>query len=593
MISLKKNVLNATHHLIANTPLPTEQQAALLSQITLETLILIRPSHPKFGDYTTNIALILAKPLKQNPRDLANNIIAHLEPDAMIEKTDIAGPGHLNFFTSQTHKTQCLIDILTQKAQYGRKEKDSDSQNILIEFVSANPTGPLHVGHGRGAAYGASLASILKAAGHRVTCEYYVNDAGRQMNILATSVWLRYLEFSMAITLPSNAYQGNYIIDIAQSDALNFLEATRDVSTLEAQEQSLLTSPPDATARSEDKEAHLNQVITLCQNLLGADHFQRLKNIALEEILSDIKSDLSELNVTFDHWFAESSLTKAILQSIQQLQSTDHIYKQDSALWFRSTAFGDDKDRVVQRDNGQTTYFAADIAYHAHKYQQNYDQYINIWGADHHGYIARVKAAIEALNLNPDQLQINLVQFANLIENNQRVAMSTRSGQFVTLRSLREKVGTDATRYFYIQNKPDQHMDFDISLAQSQNKDNPVYYIQYAHARANSIKAQVPDLTNLSSLDLSSLTLDSESQLLNKLADYPSCITQAARQHQPHQVATYLLELASDFHSYYNATRILIEDQRLQQARVYLVLSIQQVIHNGLSLLGISAPERM
>ena len=595
--NLKETLLNAVHQVIQAASL--ESSASIIDSVGLENLPMGRPSHAKFGDFTSSIALALAKKLKKNPRELAAQIIAclaeqHPACDDFIEKIEIAGPGHINFYMGQGFKAQTIHKVLEAGPEYGAQPPKS-GHRILLEFVSANPTGPLHVGHGRGAAYGASLANLLTAAGHDVTCEYYVNDAGRQMNILALSVWLRFLQqHTQGVVLPSNAYQGDYIIPLAES--AEFLEPVElSNGSLEPATITLLTTQLNDDTASDAKEQHLDQLIELCQNHLGSSLFRRLREHALNAILDDIRDDLGEFGVHYQHWFSEIGLHDSgqIAETLQRLEQGGYLYEKGGATWFRSTDFGDDKDRVVKRDNGQFTYFAADIAYHAEKFQRGHDEIINIWGADHHGYIARVKAAITALGLDAERLTINLVQFANLVENGEKIPMSTRSGQFVTLRFLRDKVGKDASRFFYVQRQADQHMDFDISLALSQNKDNPVYYIQYTYARVNSVAAQIAALPKLEDVDLSLLTQESELQLLNKIADYPNLIQQAAKNRQPHQITSYLQELAGGFHSYYNATRILVEDEALKHARAYLALAVQQVVKNGLTLLDVSTPERM
>lgn len=545
------------------------------------------------GDLASNVALTLAKAARRNPREIAQMICDNLPATPEVSKTDIAGPGFINFFISQNATATVLNSILELGDQYGQCQV-GENQHVQIEFVSANPTGPLHVGHGRGAAYGASLGNLLSAAGYKVQREYYVNDAGRQMNILAASVWLRYLAIEgEAIPFPSNGYQGEYVKDIAA--ALH----QRVGNSLKYSAAEVSKDLP-ADAPEGDKEAHIDAIIDRAQQLLGDEDYQQLFAAGLDSIRDDIKDDLGDFNVTFDNWFSERSLSQEdqIERAIKKLQGNDHIYEQDGALWFRSTAFGDDKDRVVKRDNGQTTYFASDIAYHLNKFERGFDTVINIWGADHHGYITRVKAALTAMGLDAERLVVKLVQFAILYRGDERVPMSTRSGSFVTLRELRDEVGKDASRFFYVTRKTEQHMDFDLELAKSDSKDNPVYYIQYAHARISTILAKLAseDMTWDQNQGLAHLQLLSETaeiDLMQQLALYPEVVANAALAYEPHQVAHYLRDLAGNFHTYYNAHRMKIDDAALRNARLTLSSATRQVLANGLQLLGVAAPESM
>lgn len=545
------------------------------------------------GDLASNVALTLAKAARRNPREIAQMICDNLPATPEVSKTDIAGPGFINFFISQDATATVLNSILELGDQYGQCQV-GENQHVQIEFVSANPTGPLHVGHGRGAAYGASLGNLLSAAGYKVQREYYVNDAGRQMNILAASVWLRYLAIEgEAIPFPSNGYQGEYVKDIAA--ALH----QRVGNSLKYSAAEVSKDLP-ADAPEGDKEAHIDAIIERAQQLLGDEDYQQLFAAGLDSIRDDIKDDLGDFNVTFDNWFSERSLSQEdqIERAIKKLQGNDHIYEQDGALWFRSTAFGDDKDRVVKRDNGQTTYFASDIAYHLNKFERGFDTVINIWGADHHGYITRVKAALTAMGLDAERLVVKLVQFAILYRGDERVPMSTRSGSFVTLRELRDEVGKDASRFFYVTRKTEQHMDFDLELAKSDSKDNPVYYIQYAHARISTILAKLAseDMTWDQNQGLAHLQLLSETaeiDLMQQLALYPEVVANAALAYEPHQVAHYLRDLAGNFHTYYNAHRMKIDDAALRNARLTLSSATRQVLANGLQLLGVAAPESM
>jgi arginyl-tRNA synthetase len=456
-----------------------------------------------------------------------------------------------------------------------------------VEFVSANPTGPLHVGHGRGAAYGASVASILATAGYAVSREYYVNDAGRQMDILAVSTWLRYLELGgETVAFPPNAYQGDYVRDMAaelrKADGAKYHRTWAQASAGAA----------DVTA---DPERHLDDLIANAKQLLDAD-YERVHRHALDTQLNDCRDDLAEFGVTFDCWFSERSLFTSgqVDRAVEQLEQRGHIYVQDGAKWFRSSAFGDEKDRVVQRENGQYTYFASDIAYHLEKFERGFDRVIDVWGADHHGYVPRVKGALAALGQDASRLDVALVQFAVLYRNGEKVSMSTRSGEFVTLRELRREVGNDAARFFYVMRKSDQHLDFDLDLAKSQSNENPVYYIQYAHARVCSVLTQWGgDESSLHAADPAPLASPHEAAVLKRLMEYPEVIENAARDLAPHSVAFFLKELAGEFHSYYNAERFLVEDAALTRARLALALAVRQILRNGLALLGVTAPEKM
>ena len=543
------------------------------------------------GDFASNIALMLAKPAGMAPRALAEAIVEQLPPADDIERVEVAGPGFINFFVASAASHAVLQQIREQGERFGASELGQGG-SIQVEFVSANPTGPLHVGHGRGAAYGATLANLLAFVGYEVQREYYVNDAGRQMDILAASVWLRYLELcGETVAFPSNGYQGDYVWDIA--------------ATLHRQEGERLRHPAaevfrgvSADAPAGDKEKHIDDLIENSERLLGADDYRLVHDLGLDTLVDVIRVDLEAFGVSFDRWFSERSLSDdgLIEQAIERLQANGHLYLQDGALWFRSTGFGDEKDRVVKRDNGHTTYFASDIAYHMNKFDRGFGKVINIWGADHHGYIARVKASLAALGYAPDDLEIQLVQFANLFEKGEKVSMSTRSGEFVTLRQLREDVGLDAARFFYVMRKAEQHMDFDLDLAREQSSDNPVYYVQYAHARICSVERQcaekgiVPDLDNAR---LDRLGNDHEDALLKHLALFPARVESAANRREPHLVVNYLRELANHFHSWYNAHQFIVDDAELRDARIVLADAVGQVLRNGLGLMGVSAPERM
>ena len=543
------------------------------------------------GDFASNIALTLAKTAAMAPRALAEAIVEQLPAEARVARVEVAGPGFINFFVTSATSHAILLRIREQGDRFGASEI-GQGQKIQVEFVSANPTGPLHVGHGRGAALGATIANLLVFVGFEVQKEYYVNDAGRQMHILGTSVWLRYLELcGETVVFPGNGYQGDYIWDIAAT--LHRENGDRFRQPIEQ-----VFSEVTADAPAGDKEKHIDDLIANARRLLGADDYNSVFSLATTTLVNVIRVDLEAFGVVFDLWFSEHSLADEglIEQAIARLQDNGHLYREGGALWFRSTAFGDEKDRVVKRDNGQTTYFASDIAYHMNKFDRGFDKVINIWGADHHGYIARVKASLAALDYQPEDLEIQLVQFANLFENGEKVSMSTRSGEFVTLRQLREDVGLDAARFFYVMRKAEQHMDFDLDLAREQSSDNPVYYLQYAHARICSVQRQcaekgiAPDLENA---QLARLDNTHEQALIKQLSLFPERVEVAALRREPHQVVNYLRELANLFHSWYNAHQFIVDDSELRDARISLALATGQVLRNGLGLMGVSAPDKM
>ena len=554
----------------------------------------VRLDHTKdnsHGDYATNIALMLSKQAKMNPVDLAKIIVDQLEESSFINKIEIAGPGFINFFISDESSSSVVSEIIDQGALYGSSEI-GQGKKVLLEYVSANPTGPLHVGHGRGAAYGATISNLLRAVGFKVDNEYYVNDAGRQMDILAVSIYLRYLSLcGENLRFPDNGYQGQYIKDIAQ--------VIYDSSGEEFYKKLDLIFANVSKDGSEggDKESHIDGLIENSKSILG-DSFRAIFQVGIESILGGIKSDLSEFGVVFEKWFSEQSLIDTGLSEscISKLKESEKVYEKDGALWFKTTNYGDEKDRVVVRDNGNHTYFASDIAYHFDKFERGYDKIINVWGADHHGYISRVKASIDALGHSPDKLEILLVQFANLYRGGSKVQMSTRSGSFVTLEDLRKEVGNDAARFFYILRKSEQHMDFDLDLAKSKTNENPVYYIQYAHARICSVFRQANEKemeVDHSQANLSLLTEGIEKNIIKELSRYKSVLESSAIQYEPHQLAYYLKDLSTHFHSYYNACKFIVEDKHLTQARLSLIHATRQILINGLSILGVSAPESM
>ena len=556
-----------------------------------------RTREPSHGDFATNTALVLAKRARMKPRDLAERLVAALPASRLVARVEVAGPGFINFHLSADAYHAVVPQILAQGPAFGRSKLGA-GRRVQVEFVSANPTGPLHVGHGRGAAYGAVVADMLEAVGFDVHREYYVNDAGRQMDILATSVWLRYLELcGEELPFPSNGYKGDYVWDIAAALHREHADDYRiDVDRVFAD------VPADEVVGQQggDKEAHVDALIAAAKQLLGDNRYRFVFELGLNTILDDIRDDLAQFGVHYQEWYSERSLTEsgAVNKAIARLRDTGQVYERDGALWFRSTAFGDEKDRVVVRDNGQTTYFASDIAYHMDKLERGFARVIDVWGADHHGYVPRVKAALTALGDDASRLDVLLVQFAVLYRGGEKMQMSTRSGEFVTLRQLRTEVGRDAARFFYVMRRCEQHMDFDLDLAKSQSADNPVYYVQYAHARVASVLRQAgqrglsieptPGIENLVRLIESH-----EQDLLRALSRYPEVVEDAALTEEPHQLTSYLRELATALHTYYNAHQFLVEDATLRDARIKLIIAVRQVLRNGLGLLGVSAPDTM
>jgi arginyl-tRNA synthetase len=545
------------------------------------------------GDFATNAAMQLAKSAKRKPRELAQAIIDALPKNELVARVEIAGPGFINFHLAPAAGHQELLRVLDQGCAYGRSTLGG-GQRVIVEFVSANPTGPLHVGHGRHAAFGATLANLLDAAGFKVHREYYINDAGRQMEILAASVWLRYLEcFGEQFPFPSNGYRGDYLHPIA-----NKLVERRGRSLVCPAAEVFRDLPPDAPAG--DKDLYIDAVIARGKALLGEDGFRIAFDLALDDILADIRQDLEEFGVRYDEWFSERSLATngAIDRALERLRGNDVVYEKDGAQWFRATDFGDEKDRVVVRENGLKTYFASDIAYHLQKRERGFDRLIDVLGADHHGYVARVRAGLVAMGEPGDSLEVRLVQFVTLYRGGEKVQMSTRSGEFITLRELRREVGNDAARFFYVMRSNDQHLDFDLELATSHSNENPVYYIQYAHARVCSVLRQMREkgLEHDPARGRAALTRliePHEQALLASISRYPEVIEMAAVQRAPHALVHYLRELANDFHTYYNAHQFLVDDAELRDARLTLVQGLRQVVRNGLGLLGVSAPEAM
>lgn len=518
------------------------------------------PPQKEFGDFATNIAMQSARIAHKSPRMIADILLKHLDAP-WLEKAEVAGAGFINFFLKHDIIYDTLCHILEQGKQYGQAPLRAED-TVQVEYVSANPTGPLHVGHGRGAAYGSALVNLLRAAGYNVQSEYYINDAGNQMNNLAASVNARYLElFGKKAEIPENGYHGADIIDTARA---------------------IIEQDGDKYLQMDEK-----------------DRLEIFKNRAYEEKLKALKRDLESFNVTFDKWFSERTLhPEAIKKACETLKGNGNMYEKDGALWLKSTVYGDDKDRVVIRDNGVPTYLAADIAYHKNKYERQFKKLINIWGADHHGYVARVKAAMAALGLDPNQLEILLLQMVSLFRNGELVKMSKRTGQAITLNELIEEVGTDAARYFFIMRSLDTQLDFDLDLAKSHSNENPVYYIQYANARIFSIYKQIAENGDVFDMTWKNTKWDKlkeerELALIKKMAAYPEEIRKAAADRAPHRIAHFVYEMAGLFHAFYNNCHIIQSDKELEEARLALVTAVQITIANCLAVLGISAPETM
>lgn len=554
-----------------------------------------RSKDAKNGDFACNSALILAKHAGLKPRDLAQMIIANIPAHEQIARIEMAGPGFINFYLSQNAVAHVVNEILAARTSYGHSHA-YQGQTVHVEYVSSNPTGPLHVGHGRSAAFGASLANLLEAVGYKVQREYYVNDAGRQMDILATSIWLRYLQLCGAeIAFPVNGYKGDYIKDIAEQ--LRSEHKQKLVHPLDAVYADV---PADADLNGNgDKEKHIDALIINAKQWLGDDYLT-VFDLGLKLILADIRDDLAEFHVAYDQWFSERDLVNsgAIDHALAVLAENNHTYQKEGALWFKASDFGDEKDRVLERSNGSRTYFANDIAYHLTKLERNNDRVIDVLGADHHGYVARMKAAMQALAGRGDALVVPLLQFVSLYRGQQKVAMSTRAGDFVTLRQLRNEVGNDAARFFYVMRKGDQAIDFDLELAKSKSNENPVYYIQYAHARVCSVLRQLIEkkITWQQGEGIEHIGLLSEAAeraLFKTLARYPDVVLAAANNYEPHQVAHYLRDLATELHAYYNTHQFIVDDAHLRAARLNLICAVKQVLENGLALLGVSAPEEM
>jgi arginyl-tRNA synthetase len=549
-----------------------------------------RTRDARFGDFASNLAMTLAKPARRNPREIAQALIDALPASDLVVSAEIAGPGFINFRIAADARKRVLPQILEQGGDYGKSSVGAGTK-VIVEFVSANPTGPLHVGHGRQAAFGDSLSRLLTTTGHEVRREYYVNDAGRQTDILTVSLWCRYLEAcGVEVHMPDAGYPGDYVVSIAATvqtdDGDRFRRDASEVSS---------GLPADGSLGGE-KEAYIDALITRARELLGADDYDALKMRAVDLQRAEIHNTLEAFGIEFDRWFSERDLVTAgeVQVALERLATAGHTYEKDGALWFASEALGDEKDRVLVKEDGSYTYLATDVAYHVDKLDRGFELLIDVWGADHHGYVPRVRAAIQALTGHGERFHAPLIQFVTLASGK----MGKRSGNFVTLRELIDEVGADATRYFYLSRSNDQHLEFDLELAKSRTNENPVYYIQYAHARVCSVLRQMEekgfalDLAN-GAAAVSRLDTEQEDELITELARFPEMVEIAARNEAPHTIAHYLRELAQAFHTYYNAHVFLVDEAALRDARMLLVLATRQVIRNGLDLLGVDAPDSM
>lgn len=583
-------------HEVVENALRAMREDGELALEELPGIVVERTRDPRHGDFATPVALRLAKALGRKPRDLAERLAARLSGAAQLERVEVAGPGFVNFHLSAAALQDVVSQVSAEGEAFGRSDQGG-GRRVQVEFVSSNPTGPLHVGHGRNAAFGAVLANLLDAVGFDVQREYYVNDIGRQMDTLALSVWLRYLELEcsdtpVAVAFPARGYQGGYLREIAEA-----LEAEHGDRFAESTPFQGVTPPPGRDAAGE--EHYLDALIAWAKEVLSADRYQELFDYVRDAMVAEMKRDLEEFGIVFDRWYSEGEMkaSGAVERAIDVLERRGHVYEAEGARWFRATDFGDEKDRVVVRENGESTYFASDIAYHREKFERGFEHVIDVWGADHHGYVPRLKGALAALGCDPGSFEVTVLQFVNLFRGGRRVQMSTRAGEFVTLRELREETGRDAARFFYVMRKGDQHLDFDLDLARSRTSENPVYYIQYAHARICSVlrqaRARGHALPGEAPPHLDRLSEGGELALMRCLSRYPEIVESAAAAREPHRMAFYLRELATEFHTYYNAHVVLGDDSELRSARLALSGAVRQVLANGLSLLGVDAPESM
>ena len=562
------------------------------SQVVVE-----RARDPAHGDFASNIAMRLAKAARKNPRELAQAIVAAIPANELIAKAEIAGAGFINFRLVKNAWAAELRKVAAQGEAYGRSNVGK-ARKVMVEFVSANPTGPMHVGHGRQAAVGATLSNLLAATGHDVYREYYINDSGRQIDILAVSVYLRYLELcGEPVTFPSNGYKAGYILPVVKA-----LHEKRGDALRRPGAEVMRGAPPDATPGQVggDKDKHIDGLIENSRKLLGAAEFDSIVLFARDAMLADIRNDLDEFRVYFDNWFSERELNRsgAVDRAIEALRKSGHMYARDGAEWFKSTDYGDDEDRVVIRANGEKTYFASDIAYHFDKRQRGHDLLIDVWGADHHGYVTRVRGALQAFGAPGDCFEVTLLQLVSLFRGGEKLQMGKREGNFVTLRELRNEVGNDACRFFYLMRSHDQSLDFDLELAKSRSNENPVFYVQYAHARVCSVMKELAARgyeydAAAGAASLAHLDTLHEQAVITALSKFPETVEQAALNRAPHALVHYLRDLANTLHTYYNAEKWIVEDSALRNARITLALAVQQVVRNGLALLGVSAPESM
>ncbi|GAA0487643.1 arginine--tRNA ligase [Salinibacillus aidingensis] len=537
-------------------------KAGLATEDQLPEVVLETPKEKAHGDYATNMAMQLARIAKKAPRQIAEDIVANFDQSkASIKNIEIAGPGFINFFLDTAYLTDLILTILKDQEDYG-KTNTGEGEKVQIEFVSANPTGTLHLGHARGAVFGDSLANIMEKAGYDVQREYYINDAGNQMNNLAKSVEARYMQAlgHTDFDMPEDGYHGKDIVELGEKMAKEYGEKWVQ----------------------ESEEARV----------------QFCRQYGLDFLLDRIKKDLEDYRVPFDNWFSETSLYEEgkVQQTLDYLKENDYLYEKDGAVWFKTTEFNDDKDRVLVKKDGNYTYLTPDIAYHQNKFDRGFDTLINVWGADHHGYIPRMKAAIEALGYNPEQLEVSIIQMVNLIQDGEIVKMSKRTGKAVTMVELAEEVGLDAVRYFFVMRSNDTHLDFDMDLATSESNENPVYYVQYAHARICSMLRQAEErgLEPNAEADLSLLQSEKEIDLLKRLGEFPQIVGDSAVKRTPHRVTQYIYDLASDLHSFYNAEKVINSDQmELSKARLALIEAVRITLANALKLIGVHAPEKM
>ncbi|HUQ08983.1 MAG TPA: arginine--tRNA ligase [Steroidobacteraceae bacterium] len=568
--------------------------SVLAEPVDAAQVVVERARDPQHGEFASNIAMRLAKAARKNPRELAQAIVQALPKNELVTAAEVAGAGFINFRLATDAWFSALKQVAALGPNYGRSAI-GNGRKVMVEFVSANPTGPMHVGHGRGAAYGATLSNLLDATGHTVYREYYINDAGRQIDILAVSVYLRYLELcGEQVAFPSNGYRAEYILPVARA-----LQARRGDALKRDANEVTRGAPPDAP-HGGDKDKHIDGLIENVRRLLGAAEFEHIILFARDAMLADIRNDLEEFGVRFDRWFSERELAQSGLvdEALAELEKSGRVYEKEGARWFKSTDFGDDEDRVVVRANGEKTYFAPDIAYHWDKLRRGHELLIDVWGADHHGYVTRVRGALQALGYQGTSFEVCLMQLVSLYRGGEKLAMGKREGNFVTLRDLRNEVGNDACRFFYLMRSHDQALDFDLELAKARNSDNPVYYVQYAHARVSSVFKELAvrgHSYDPTAANLALLASEHERSTITALTRYPEILERAALDRAPHAMVHYLRDLANELHSYYNVkeTKWIVDDAALRNARLTLVLAVQTVIRNGLTLLGVSAPDAM